>query len=164
LSFHHQSQKYVFNQKQAVHVSFWLLNSSFRPCAYVFGSCSQMQAPMWLKFLLWLDICLMNNSSFHDQSLKCIELLEISRAHTFLACAHTCMLQCGRIIFFVVRYTFNEYFVFPRPISKVHPSMSKWLGFKYSHFDLKSALSHSVEGPSPLKTNILYHDTFSQVD
>ena len=45
--------------------------------------------------------------------------------------------------FFVVRYTFNEYFVFPRPISKLHPSMSKWLGFKYSHFDLKSALSHS---------------------
>ena len=43
----------------------------------------------------------------------------------------------------MVRYMFNEYFVFPLPISKMHPSMSTLLGLKNSHFDLKSTLIHS---------------------
>ena len=43
-----------------------------------------------------------------------------------------------------VRYMFNEYFVFPWPISKMHSSMSNCLGLKNSHFDLKSTLSHSA--------------------
>ena len=57
----------------------------------------------------------------------------------------------------VVRYMFNEYFVYQRPISKMHPSMSNWLGLNNSHFDLKVLLLF-VNKPCIDLMVILFHE------